>query len=111
MTVGFHAGLEMATSMNEDFKLKTGFIYSLESGNFSSFDYTGYGQERVGKATLEYMYGRVPLVVEYYPARQFSLQGGIHSDFLFSAKLKDDNKMEIASGTDGCVGFPFSVRI
>lgn len=102
MTVGFHAGLEVSsTNPAGNLRLRSGFLFSREGGEFPSFDYSGYGRDTVGAAKMEIFYGRVPLLLEYFPSEKFSLQGGINSDFLLNARLIDNRNKEIASGTEG----------
>ena len=57
--------------------------------------YSGQGQrylvEPFGTTTLALSYIQIPLMFQYYPAKQFYLEFGPQLGFLLSANVKDDN--------------------
>jgi hypothetical protein len=107
VTAGIKGGLNISdvSSMNGDNRLSGHFglfIHSRFNRNWAiqpELLYSGQGQQFVvinHEYTLALNYLQVPIMFQFYPAKQVFLEFGPQLGFLLSAKVKDDdNKTEV----------------
>jgi|RhiMetdeSRZDD1v2_1073273.scaffolds.fasta_scaffold01087_30 outer membrane protein with beta-barrel domain len=112
LTGGIKGGLNIAdvSSMNGDNRLSGHFGFFLNSRLNRNWAiqpellYSGQGQQFVSAGreyTLALNYLQVPIMFQFYPAKQVYLEFGPQVGFMLSAKIKDnenDNKTEVDNG-------------
>lgn len=110
LTAGIKGGLNISdvSSMNGDNRLSGHiglFLHSRLNANWAiqpELLYSGQGQQFVvanNEFTLALNYLQVPIMFQFYPAKQVYLEFGPQIGFLLSAKVKDDdNDTEVDNG-------------
>ncbi len=111
--------------MNEKFKLRTEFLYSIEG---ALYEYTSTETGNIFRESYDFTFSyiRIPFFLKYYPFKNLNVFAGPYMDYMLYANLKlvesqvskdllntDINKAftEFHYGISGGIGYDFDKRV
>lgn len=98
MKFGFHVGAVAEIKFTDKLALQPEVLYSLQGAKTSdTFDEFGFLYKDESKVNLSYI--NVPVMLKFYPVKQFFIQAGPQVGFLVAAKSKDESTITAPDNT------------
>lgn len=100
--VSANAGVFAHTQVSSNFCIQPEVLYSWQGGRFNTIN---------GERTLALDYIQVPVMVQYYPVKQFYIEAGPQVAFLTNASIKNPDNGNKASINDAYKKADFAVNV